>query len=153
MTVLEKTDLVHYRKKINIPENRIICVETVRTVTKIPLRKRQSYVTMRALYSPHLKSVFAGRVSCCQGCPGDPNYAADSHNAPGALPRHVRQHLLGDGHRAQEVELHQGLIHVHVGVYAQGALAPATVVDQDVNLKRPWRCTELEVQKTTWLPI
>lgn len=109
-------------------------------------KQKQSYVIVRALCSPHLKSVFAGRVSCCQGCPSDASYAADSHDAPGALPRHVRQHLLGDGDRAQEVELHQGLIHINAGFYVQRALAPATIVDQDINLKRPWKW--LEVQKT-----
>lgn len=81
------------------------------------------------LYSLHLKSMFAGRVSCLQGCPSEANYTADSHNAPSALLRHVRQHLLGDGDRAKEVELHQGLIHINTGLHEQGALASATIVN------------------------
>ena len=72
--------------------------------------------TVNYLYSLHLKSMFAGRVSRCQGCPSKADYAADSHNAPSALLRHVRQHLLGDGDRTQEVELHQGLIHINTGL-------------------------------------
>lgn len=81
------------------------------------------------LCSLHLKSMFAGRVSRCQGRPGQADHAADGHNASGALLRHVRQHLLGDGDRTQEVELHQGLIHINAGLHAQRALASAPIVD------------------------
>ncbi len=81
------------------------------------------------LYSLHLKSMFAGRVSGCQGRPREANNAADSHNAPSALLRHVRQHLLGDGDRTQEVELHQGLVHINIGLHAQRALAAAAIVN------------------------
>lgn len=73
--------------------------------------------------------MFAGTVSRLQWHPSKANYTADGHDAPGALLRHVRQHLLGDGDRAQEVEIHQGLIHIKVGLYAQWALAAATIVN------------------------
>lgn len=88
------------------------------------------------LYSTHLESMFAGRVSCCQGRPSQADNTADSHNAPSALLRHVRQHLLGDGDRTQEVELHQGLIHVNACLHTERALASAAIVNEDINLAR-----------------
>lgn len=42
----------------------------------------------------YLKSMLAGRISCCQGGPSDANYTADSYNAPSTTVYHVRQHLL-----------------------------------------------------------
>lgn len=73
--------------------------------------------------------MFAGTVSRLQWRPSKADYTTDGHDATGALLRHVRQHLLGDGHRAQEVEIHQGLIHIKVGLNAQRALAAAAVVN------------------------
>lgn len=81
------------------------------------------------MYSLYLKSMFAGRVSGCQGRPGDADQAADAHDAPAATLRHMRQHLLGDGDRTQEVELHQSLIHIETGLQAQRALASAAIVN------------------------
>lgn len=103
------------------------------------------------MFSLHLKSVFAGRVSCCQGCPSDANYTADSHNAPGASLRHVRQHLLGDGDRAQVVELHQGLIDINAGLHAQGALATAAIVNEDINLERHGRVGRTGEQESSMI--
>lgn len=80
--------------------------------------------------------MFAGRVSCCQGRPSQADNTADGHNAPSALLHHVRQHLLGDGNRAQEVELHQSLIHINAGLHAERALASAAIVNEDINLAR-----------------
>lgn len=85
----------------------------------------------------HLKCVFSGSISGSQGHPGDPDAAADSHDAPSTPLRHVGQHLLGDGDRAKEVELHQSLKHVHARVYAQRALASTAIVDEYIDLKKP----------------
>lgn len=85
----------------------------------------------------HLKCVFSGSISGSQGRPGEPNDAADSHNAPSPPLRHVGQHLLGDGDRAKEVELHQSLIHVHACVYAQRALGSTAIVDEYIDLREP----------------
>lgn len=85
----------------------------------------------------HLKCVFSGSISGSQGRPDEPDDAADSHDAASTPLRHVGQHLLGDGDRAKEVELHQSLIHVHVRVYAQRALASTAVVDEYIDLRKP----------------
>lgn len=82
--------------------------------------------------------MFAGSVSCRQGRSGKAQHAADSHDAAGAALRHVRQHLLGEGHGTQEVELHQSLVHIDACVQEQRTLASASVVDQDVNLEDEW---------------
>lgn len=92
--------------------------------------------TTQALVSLHLKRMFSGRVSGSQWRPSEPNNAADSNNAPSALLGHMRQHLLGDGNCAKEVELHQSLIHLHTCVYAQRALASTAIVDEDINLRK-----------------
>lgn len=85
----------------------------------------------------HLKCVFRGSISGSQGSPGDPDDAADRHDAPGTPLHHMGQHLLGDGDRAKEVELHQSLKHVHARVYAQRALAATAVVDEYIDLRKP----------------
>lgn len=72
--------------------------------------------------------MFAGSVSRLQRNPGQADYTADGNDAPSALLHHVRQHPLGDGDRAEEVKVHQGLKHIQVGLRAQRALRAATIV-------------------------
>lgn len=79
--------------------------------------------------------MFSGSISCSQRRPSQTHNAADGHNSPGALLHHMRQHLLGDGDCAEEVKLHQSLIHIHAGVCAQRALASTAIVDEDINLR------------------
>lgn len=88
------------------------------------------------LRDSHLKCVFAGSVSGLQRSPGEADYAADGDDAASAPLHHVRQHPLGDGHCAQEVKVHQGLKHIQVGLCAQRALRAATVVNQNVDLRK-----------------
>lgn len=83
-----------------------------------------------------MQCVFSGRISGSQRRPGQTDNAGDGHNSPGALLHHMRQHLLGDGDCAEEVKLHQSLIHIHAGVWAQRALASTAIVDEDINLRK-----------------
>lgn len=85
----------------------------------------------------HLKGVFSGSISGSQGRPGEPDDAADSHNAPSTPLRHMGQHLLGDRDRAKVVELHQSLKHVYARVYAQRALGSTAIVDEYIDLRKP----------------
>lgn len=81
--------------------------------------------------------MFSGSISGSQGHPDEPDAAADGHNAASTPLRHVGQHLLGDGDRSKVVELHQSLIHVHVCVHAQRALASTAIVDEYIDLRKP----------------
>jgi len=80
--------------------------------------------------------MFTGRVSCCQGCPSEANHTADSHNTPSASLCHVRQHLLSYRDCTEEIEVHQGLVHINTSLQAKRALASAAIVYEDINLKR-----------------
>lgn len=80
--------------------------------------------------------MFAGSVSGLQRRPSEAYYTADGDDAPSASRNHVRQHPLCDGDCAQEVKIHQGLKHIQVGLGTQRALRTATVVNQNVDLRK-----------------